>query len=159
MNEHNETMATEYQVRTRNDGTHLVDNLDETEQIMRRHPGAEAFRRVIKTETTTSRWAPVTDQGPTILGLPMRSNNDAEAATVRDYLIALLAGVWSQGEGFSGKRPFGNSGWEYDLYTALGAADLIPITFDEEGFIDELTDDARAKGDRLIAAAIQALGR
>jgi hypothetical protein len=39
--------------------------------------------------------------------------------TVRRYLTALLSAVWGQGEGFSGKKPFGNSGWEFDLYGPL----------------------------------------
>jgi hypothetical protein len=39
--------------------------------------------------------------------------------TVRDYLKGLLQNLWIEGEGFSGKRPFGNSGWEYDLYQPL----------------------------------------
>ena len=51
-------------------------------------------------------------------------SNDAEAETVRAYLKALLYAVWSKGEGFSGKRPFGNSGWEYDLYAALEPAGI-----------------------------------
>ncbi len=45
--------------------------------------------------------------------------NDADAQTVREYLRALLCTVWEEGEGFSGKRPFGNSGWEYDLIGPL----------------------------------------
>lgn len=51
--------------------------------------------------------------------------NDADAATVREYLQALLCAVWEEGEGFSGKRPFGNSGWEYDLTQPLIDAGLV----------------------------------
>ena len=47
------------------------------------------------------------------------TKNDAKAKTVREYLKMLLERLWEEGEGFSGKRPFGNSGWEYDLYAAL----------------------------------------
>lgn len=39
--------------------------------------------------------------------------------TIRDYLKALVATVWIEGEGFSGKRPFGNSGWQSTLYDTL----------------------------------------
>lgn len=53
-----------------------------------------------------------------ILDLPM-GYNDANAATVRGYLKALLTKLWEEGEGFSGKQPFGNSGWEHDLYFPL----------------------------------------
>lgn len=97
--------------------------------------------------TTT---APTPEQ---VLALPMEGN-DSGADTVHGYLIALLAAVWSEGEGFSGKRPFGNSGWEWDVYTALGKAGFIQATFDEEGFLDDCDDDA---GSKLIADAIKSL--
>lgn len=89
-----------------------------------------------------------------ILNTPM-SDNDADAATIRGYLIELLKGVWTEKEGFSGKRPFGNSGWTYDLYAALGKAGYITCTHDEDGYVEDCDDDA---GDKLIAAAINALG-
>ena len=46
--------------------------------------------------------------------------------TVANYFLALLQAVWAQGEGFSGKRPFGNSGWEYNLVSAIGVAGGFP---------------------------------
>ena len=49
-----------------------------------------------------------------VLALPL-PDNDAGAATVRDYLKSLLSTLWLEKDGFSGKRPFGNSGWTYDL--------------------------------------------
>jgi hypothetical protein len=39
--------------------------------------------------------------------------------TVKGYLKMLLKTVWIEGEGFSGKRPFGDSGWWEDLSDAL----------------------------------------
>lgn len=50
------------------------------------------------------------------LALP---KNDAGAETVRGYLYALLEAVWEEEEGFSGKRPFGNSGWKRDVIGPL----------------------------------------
>jgi hypothetical protein len=35
--------------------------------------------------------------------------------TVREYLCKLLKTMLRKGESFSGKRPFGNSGWERNL--------------------------------------------
>ena len=64
-----------------------------------------------------------------ILNCPMGSN-DADADTVKDYLKALLGALWDEGEGFSGKRPFGNSGWECELIEAL----------QEEGLADNRSD-------------------
>jgi hypothetical protein len=60
--------------------------------------------------------------GKQILALKM-GPNDADAETVRDYLKALLSKVVEEGEEFSGKRPFGNSGWEDDLRDAIRDTD------------------------------------
>ena len=82
--------------------------------------------------------------------------NDAGADTVRDYLLTLLGGVWTEQEGFNGKRPFGTSGWECDLFEPLADAGLIAATYDEEGFIDYASIDEPAAR-KLIDAAIGAL--
>jgi hypothetical protein len=89
-----------------------------------------------------------------ILDLPMQEN-DAKAETIREYLIKLLHTLWNEGEGFSGKRPFGNSGWEYELYIALIKGGAVPGKFDELGDIesfDPLTANA------AISSAINFLG-
>ena len=80
--------------------------------------------------------------------------NDAEAETVKDYLLALLEQVWVENENFSGKRPFGTSGWEFDIYAALIKAGLVPGTLDEYGYIDEVDT---VKADNLIVQAIREL--
>lgn len=87
-----------------------------------------------------------------ILDLPMGSN-DANAHTVRDYLKALLKELWNEGEGFSGKRPFGNSGWEGELYYPLVKAGLVHGEID--GSYAECVDEDAAN--RLIFEAIEAL--
>lgn len=89
-----------------------------------------------------------------VLNTPMR-NNDAGAATIREYLVALLSVVWRERDGFSGKRPFGNSGWEYEIYDALHEAGHVVGVVDEDGYLDEV--DTRT-ADRLIADAIRDLG-
>lgn len=74
---------------------------------------------------------------------------DNYPGTIRDYLEELLLTLWSEKEGFSGKRPFGNSGWEYDLYIALVREGIVKGSFDEEGdlmtcyqnYADELISD------------------
>lgn len=53
-----------------------------------------------------------------ILDTPMYPN-DANAETIRDYFKALLSLLLVKEEGFNSKRPFGSSGWKYDLYAAL----------------------------------------
>ena len=63
--------------------------------------------------------------GKEILDLPM-DLNDAHAATVKEYLKALLVNLWDEEESFSGKRPFGNSGWTGELYRPLIKAGVCP---------------------------------
>jgi hypothetical protein len=92
--------------------------------------------------------------GAAILAVPM-DENDAGAATIGDYLSKLLLELWREGEGFDGKRPFGNSSWEYELYVALARADVIPATLDEDGYW-EGDEDARVRANELIERAITA---
>lgn len=80
--------------------------------------------------------------------------NDAGAATVRDYLVTILATVWECDEDFSGKRPFGSSGWSLELCKPLVAAGIIPGSLDAEGFLVEF--DRNCAHDAL-AAAIEGL--
>lgn len=89
-----------------------------------------------------------------VLDTPM-PDNDAEATTVRGYLVELLATLWHQEEGFSGKRPFGNSSWTHELYAALGDAGFIRYVRNEDGYCEDVDSDL---GRKLIADAIQALG-
>lgn len=56
----------------------------------------------------------------------VRFTSDAGSdLTCREYLCTLLQTVWDEKEGFSGKRPFGTSGWEHDIYGALADAECI----------------------------------
>lgn len=49
-----------------------------------------------------------------LLNTPL-PDNDAYAETIRTYLKKLLILVWIEEEGFDGKRPFGNSGWQWEV--------------------------------------------
>ena len=70
--------------------------------------------------------------------LEVRFDSDAgDGRTVRGYLHALLATLWAEQEGFSGKRPFGNSGWHLELYKPLMAAGFIAGTVDHDGNPEE----------------------
>lgn len=89
-----------------------------------------------------------------VLDAKMPLPNDADAITVRDYLGALLRELWCNDEGFSGKRPFGNSGWQNDLYRALVMAQLIKGEIDEDGYL-QFCDKKTAH--RLILKAIASL--
>lgn len=94
------------------------------------------------------------DLGHQILDLRLSEDNEAGVSTVREYLVALLDAMWGDPE-FSGKRPFGNSGWKSDFEVALIEAGLVDGSFDEDGYIESLDSEA---ADRLIRATIRALG-
>lgn len=94
--------------------------------------------------------------GAAVLACPMNpTTNDAEASSIRDYLVKLILGVWENGEGFSGKRPFGNSGWTFELAAALVRGELLDGRFDEDGYLDEYAGDQL---DYMMLLAINALG-
>lgn len=80
--------------------------------------------------------------------------NDADAQTIGEYFKALLSAIWHEGESFSGKRPFGNSGWEYELYYPLVKAGAIKGEIDEGG--DLISVDEEAARD-LISKTIEAI--
>lgn len=89
-----------------------------------------------------------------ILDTPMRGRaNDAGANTIREYLSTLLIQLWRNSDSFSGKHPFGYSGWKHDLWEALGRAGYIRyINNFQHNDID------KERGNYLIALAIKALG-
>lgn len=95
-----------------------------------------------------------------VLDAPMsvaRCRECTDVATVRDYLKKLLKDLWQKGDGFDGKRPFGNSNWEYDIYLALVVAGLVPGTLDEDGFLHEFSDESIRVAYQMVREAIEAL--
>lgn len=86
-----------------------------------------------------------------ILKVPMKEN-DANAETIGHYLKTLLIAVLEEQEGFSGKRPFGNSGWFRDLVEPLVLAKKIEGRYDEEfDSIDDFNED------EAVAVLIEAI--
>lgn len=90
-----------------------------------------------------------------LLDLPLPPN-DSGALTVRGYLTVLLAKVWRETESFSGKKPFGSSGWRNVIYSAMIKAGAMPGLIDDG--IADWTWIAEKRADELILAAIAALG-
>lgn len=107
------------------------------------------------------------------LDLKFYSQDLSKVVTIREYLKTLLRTLWEEGEGFSGKRPLGNSGWQYDLERPLAAAGVLRAnmevfneetnTYDEIATFDatdpEFEVDIEALGDidALVFAMIEAL--
>jgi hypothetical protein len=94
------------------------------------------------------------------LDVRIEQSDAGDNITVRDYLRILLETLWDKGESFGGKRPFGNSNWEYELYRPLVDAGYIKGQIGARGVVTEVDDesDAHAFVARLIAAAFKSGG-
>jgi hypothetical protein len=86
--------------------------------------------------------------------LEIRFDSDAgENMTIRDYLYTLLDKLWKEEEGFNSKRPFGNSGWTFDIAKPLIEHGYIEGSLDEDGYLDDYDgDELNQYGLNLIRA-------
>lgn len=71
-----------------------------------------------------------------LLSLPVM--RDGKQLTVKQYLYDLLSLLWIEGKNFNSKRPFGSSGWEHDIYTALIKHKLIVGKLDKDDYVQEV---------------------
>lgn len=69
------------------------------------------------------------------LDMEFDANDRDERMTFRAYFHALLTTLYEEDEGFSGKRPFGNSGWDYSL--RLGLVNIGAVAGDYEDGPDD----------------------
>lgn len=78
-----------------------------------------------------------------VLACPMIGglHRESGARTVGHFLCILAGEVWLRQECFNGKRPFGNSSWNWDVLEALIAAGIIE-------------DDEDGQGDQAMVCAI-----
>lgn len=78
-----------------------------------------------------------------------------QTVTVREFFHAFLAELWRDPEGFSGKRPFGNSCWYFPLIYALIEAGAIKgsVTRDEDGYIEDSDFDSE-EADAVVQGLI-----
>lgn len=72
----------------------------------------------------------------TLLANPIEQD-DTDSTTLGAYLADLLVALLQEEEGFSGKRPLGNSGWRGPIEIAVAG---------------DYTDDLRPLGDHIRAA-------
>lgn len=76
--------------------------------------------------------------------------SDCDATTLREYFHTLLLMLWVEGEGFSSKRPFGNSGWDNDVYLALVEMKAVKGVIHREDGYSELEDCDYGKANKLV---------
>lgn len=97
----------------------------------------------------------MTSLGKQVLKLKIENSAAGDNITIKDYLKELLWVLWKEDEGFSGKRPFGNSGWCYELYKPLVVAGLVDGEICQE--YGDLLDLDKLAADVLIFEAIKSL--
>lgn len=93
-----------------------------------------------------------------ILDLRFREDEEGyeHGTTIREYMIKLFTNLWKYQADFNGKRPLGNSGWDYDLYVVLVRNGVVRGKLDPYGFVQELDKEAAFE---LILRAIEVLVR
>jgi len=77
------------------------------------------------------------------LELTFTDYDTGEETTIKEYFKLLLQTLWYERDSFSGKHPFGNSGWESCLQKPLVGAGCIAGTLDiyEDGWEVSGVDD------------------
>lgn len=85
------------------------------------------------------------------------NHDEIGPTTIKGYLKTILLRLWNEGEGFSSKRPFGNSCWEFDLYLPLIKAGVVEGIIDENGYLDELKPVNEKIANDLIREIINSL--
>jgi hypothetical protein len=76
-----------------------------------------------------------------ILNLNFYSSDLREDITIRGFMQKLLLTLFEEMDGFSGKRPFGNSGWDGDLIVCLINNGWLEGKVDKEGYLDNYNYD------------------
>lgn len=89
-----------------------------------------------------------------ILNLKFNRGDMYNIKTLGDYLKKLFKTLWREGEGFSSKRPLGNSDWQWEVYYVLVKNGLVNGTIDE---YDCITDVDFEKADSIILELIDYL--
>ena len=80
-----------------------------------------------------------------ILKLRFYSDDLGKEITIKKYLKLLLIKLLQETECFDGKRPFGSSGWTYDLGECLRENGIIPTIKDSDDCNGYLTSDFNKK--------------
>lgn len=70
--------------------------------------------------------------------------------SLREYLRLMLSELWQRHSDFDGKRPYGASGWKFDVYAAMIRAGVLEGAMDENGFVQKLNKEDMDQADIMI---------
>lgn len=80
-----------------------------------------------------------------ILELPVMRWDISAELSMREYFERLFIKLWDEADNFSGNRPYGNSGWKWDVYATLIKYKIIEGELDEKGYVKEIDEKAASK--------------
>jgi hypothetical protein len=86
-----------------------------------------------------------------ILDLPVRRHDLGATLSMRQFFERLFIKLWDEAENFSGKRPYGNSDWKWDVYVTLIQNGVIEGKLDENGYVEEIDEE---KASQFVADEI-----
>lgn len=75
-----------------------------------------------------------------ILELPVRRHDLGASLSMRQYFERLFTKLWDDPNHFNGKRPYGNSGWKWDVYVTLIKHGVIDGNLDEDDCVAEIDE-------------------
>ena len=90
-----------------------------------------------------------------ILQLEFYSTDLERQITVKGFLKELLATLFKEQDCFSGKRPFGNSGWDYDMAKCFVENKIIPGTIDDSDEDDIYYDYKQSDFDNTVIEIVK----
>lgn len=93
---------------------------------------------------------PISD--PKALDAIVESEGLERSMSLSNYLKQLLLDLWSWGENFKSKRPYGYSDWQFDAYKALIVGGFISGSIDQYGYVENLDPQ---EADRYILDLIK----
>lgn len=85
-----------------------------------------------------------------ILELKFESTDLGKEITIKDFFKELLTTLFKEGECFSGKRPFGNSGWNYDLHVCLAKNGVIEGKCFQYGDLEDWDYDSKEADSKIL---------
>lgn len=89
-----------------------------------------------------------------VLDITFEAMDLNKTLSVKGYLKELLFTLITEQEGFSGKRPFGESGWTHGMEKALVENKLIDGELDQDGYLERSDSKAFI---RMMIGAIKEL--
>lgn len=85
-----------------------------------------------------------------ILELKFESSDLGKEISIKDFFKELLTTLFKEGECFSGKRPFGNSGWNYDLRVCLAKNGVIEGKCFQYGDLEDWDYDSKEADSKIL---------